>query len=91
MILWSQKIKAVCILCLIYLPIMFIVYHFNSIFTKWVFDNDFKIAAFFSGGLWQILLKIFWIYIQAIIIYFYYRCFIGINKIFKNNKTFFLK
>ncbi len=78
--LWIQKTKAIFQLVLIYLPIMLFVFYTNGIFLDWIFDK--------SITFWYILLCI---YVELIIIYFYYRCFIGIKKIFSNHKEFFLK
>jgi len=84
----KNKIKAIFAIALIYVPIIFFVWYLNSLFTNLVFDGNINLLHFFSGS---ILLKIIWIYIQAIVYFFYYRCFIGIHKLLTNNKDLFLK
>lgn len=79
-----QKLKAILSVAFIYVPVLLFVLYFDFLFTVFVFDK-------FIITTWTIIISIFWLYIQALVVFIYYRCFIDIGKIFKNNKDFFLK
>lgn len=80
-----QKLKAILSVAFIYVPVILFVLYIDIFFTLLVFDK-------YTISTWSILISsIFWLYIQVLIIFFYYRCAIGIIKIFKKNKDFFLR
>lgn len=87
----NNKFKAILYLMIIYLPIMYFVWYFDKMLINWIFNSNFDITQLFNGTLISILLKIFCLYVQLVVFYFYYRCLIGIYKIFNNHKDFFLK
>lgn len=87
LLLWMYKTKALFQLTLIYLPIMVIIFYLDNIFSNWLFKEHLVHNTSNSAFFWGML----WIYVQFIVLYFYYRCFTGIKKIFSNHKDFFLK
>lgn len=82
-----QKLKAILSVAFIYIPVILFVLYFDLLFTAFIFKSVFNTTSYIL--LYTSLFL--WLYIQALVIFFYYRCIIGINKIYLNNKDFFLK
>jgi len=74
-----QKLKAYTSLAFIYLPLILMVCYLDVLFSTWTFN---------IGNFWIIAL---WVYVQAIVLFFYNKCVIDIYKIFRNHKEFLLK
>lgn len=70
----NKNLKSLTHLFLIYVPVLFLVGYL-----------DYVISNLMSYNI-TTLKFIFWIYIQCVVVYFFYLCFKGIFKIIKNNR-----
>ena len=81
----DKKIKALFYLFIIYVPIIIVVSITDIKASKWVFNYIYGLET----NIIKYSLIGIWVYVQSIICFFYYRCFIGIHKIINNHIDIF--
>jgi hypothetical protein len=77
----SKKLKAILSLILLYGTIILIVGYLNVTFIKYINSIE----------LYSLLKFIIIIYVECVVLYFYYRCFVNIHRTVIKHKDLFLK
>jgi TRAP-type C4-dicarboxylate transport system permease small subunit len=68
----NKNLKSLIYLLLIYIPVLFLIGY-----------SDYVISNLMSYNITTLKI-ILWIYVQCVVVYFFYLCFRGIFKIIKN-------